>query len=435
MNIKTVTIIGANGTMGANISGIFASFGGANVYMVARDMKKAEEAKQKAAQSVKAGSIVSRLFAADFSQLEDCISKSDLIFETVSEDIEIKKKIARAVAIKMKPNAISCSGTSGLSITQLAEEYPLNLRGRFFGVHMFNPPYSLNLCELIQTKYTEETLLKDLENYLCKVLYRTVVRVKDCPAFLGNRIGFQFINEVLQYAERYKYSGGIDYMDAILGCFSGRSMSPLVTLDFVGLDIHKAIVDHLYLCTNDYARDTFLLPKIIQQLIDEGKLGKKVKCGLYKTITNESGIKNRMVYDICTNEYRDKVEYQFPFAVKMKESFKVGDYKDAFNELITNRSIEAELCLEFLLKYILYSLVATNLVGYDIHAADHVMAMGFNWCPPLAIADAINTVTDIKKLLRERISKETQEKFDFEKIINSIVPSTYDYRLFFKSKS
>lgn len=59
-----------------------------------------------------------------------------------------------------------------------------------------------------------------------------MVEVKDSPAFLGNRIGFQFINEALRYAERLKDNSGIDYIDAILGSFTGRSMAPLTTSDF-----------------------------------------------------------------------------------------------------------------------------------------------------------------------------------------------------------
>lgn len=235
MKINTVTVIGANGTMGQNISGIFASFGNAKVYMVARDIKKAEVAKTKAALSVKAASIANRLVAAEYSMLERCVAESDLIFEAVFEDMEIKKQVADMVAKSMKSDTIACSGTSGLSITTLAEHYPENLRSRFFGVHMFNPPYSLNLCELTPTKYSNMELCNELGEYLQNILYRTVVLVKDSPAFLGNRIGFQFVNEVMQYAEKYKDNGGIDYMDAILGPFSGRSMAPLVTADFVGL--------------------------------------------------------------------------------------------------------------------------------------------------------------------------------------------------------
>ena len=93
-----------------------------------------------------------------------------------------------------------------------------------------------------------------------------------------------------------------------------------------------------------------------------------------------------------------------------------------------------ELCLEFLLKYVIYSLVATDMVGYDIHSADHVMATGFNWCPPLAIADALSTVMDFGTLVKERLGTEILKKIDIDKILESVVPSKYDYRPFFKSK-
>ncbi len=434
LDIRTVTIIGANGTMGRNIAGIFASFGNAKVYMVARDINKAEDARNKAALSVKAISVKNRLVAADYSMIKECVEKSDLIFEAVFEDMELKRKIAHMVSEAVKPHAIICTGTSGLSVTTLAEQYLVEQRGRFFGVHMFNPPYSLNLCELVPTKYSDEIVFDKLEIYLKKVLYRTVVKVKDSPAFLGNRIGFQFINEVMQYAEKYKDNGGIDYMDAILGSFSGRSMAPLVTADFVGLDIHKAIVDNLYDNTTDYAHGTFILPEFATKLINEGKLGKKAKGGLYKTEVYDDGLKRRTVYDVDSGVYRDIMSYQFPFAVKMMKNLRIGNYQDAFCTLIENHSAEAELCLQFLLKYVVYSLVATDYVGYNIHSADDVMATGFNWCPPLAIADALGTVIDFKSLVRERLDKNVQDSIDVEAVLASVVPSKYDYRPFFKAK-
>ncbi len=434
MNIKTVTVIGANGTMGQNIAGIFASFGAAKVYMVARDLSKAEAAKSKAALSVKAASISARLVAADYSMLDSCVAESDLVFESVFEDMTLKKEIASIVSKSLNKNAVTCTGTSGLSITTLAEQYPESMRNRFFGVHMFNPPYNLNLCELISTPYSNTTLLEELEQYLKNTLLRTVVRVKDSPAFLGNRIGFQFINEVLQAAQAYKHSGGIDYMDAILGAFSGRTMAPLVTCDFVGLDIHKAIVDNLYQHTADYAHETFALPDFAQQLILENKLGRKTKGGLYKTITHDNGVKQRMVYDVLSGDYREVMQYRFPFAEKMIAAFRIGNYREAFEILIQNQSIEAELCLQFLLKYVIYSLSAATTVGYDVHSADDVMATGFNWCPPLAIVDALRSVTSFKELIRERLDPNIQKSIDLDSLLASVVSSKYDYRSFFKAK-
>ncbi len=432
MDIRTVTVIGATGTMGANVAGIFASFGNAKVFCVGRDIEKVKKTIPRIVKSVKADSIAHNLIPADFSMLEDCVKQSDLVFESSKEDIGVKSDIAKMVAKTLQPHAVSCTGSSGLSITAIAECYPEHVRSHFFGVHMFNPPYSMPLCELTPTKYADKQMQLELNDYLCKKLFRTVVEVKDSPAFLGNRIGFQFINEALQYAEKYKDNGGIDYIDAILGSFTGRTMAPLTTSDFVGLDVHKAIVDNLYENTNDYAHETYILPEYVQKLIKEGKLGRKTGCGIYQLIKYDNGLKRMTVYDINTGSFRDVIPYVFPFADKMKRWIAEGDYIDAFECLVSNHSQEAEICLSFLLKYIVYSLYATEKVGYTVEAADDVMATGFNWCPPMAMYQALSSVTDVSALIKERLP-EICAKVDVDHLLADIKPSKYDYRIYFKS--
>lgn len=433
MNINTVTVVGANGTMGCNVSAIFASFGNAKVYMVSRSIEKSEKAVVRAANSVRSESIAKNLYPADYSMLAQCVSESDLVFESTAESLEVKLEITPKIAAALRNDAIACSGTSGLSITTLAECFPEDKRKNYFGVHMFNPPYSMTLCELTPTKYSDRNTLADLKAYLKKVLFRTVVEVKDSPAFLANRIGFQFINMALQYAEEYKDNGGIDYIDAILGSYTGRAMAPLTTSDFVGLDVHKAIVDNIYANTLDYAHETFVLPDIAKKLISENKLGRKTGGGLYKMEIYENGLKRLTVYDINTGTYRDKIQYVFPFAQQMKECLKTGDYTPAFDALVQNHSLEAEICLEFLLNYIVYSLVATAQVGYKINSADDVMATGFNWCPPLAMLQAFSAVTDVKALISERLNKNFLSQIDIDRLLSEAMPSKYDYRRYFKS--
>ena len=430
MNIKTVTVVGANGAMGSNVSAIFASFGNAKVYMISRDVEKSKEALLKAAKSVRAESIMGNLIPKDYSALSECVAESDLVFESVAENIDIKLDITKKIAAAIRDDAIACSGTSGLSITQLSECFGENMRGRYFGVHMFNPPYNMTLCELITTKYTSADVLADLTDYLKNTLIRTVVETKDSPAFLANRIGFQFINEAMQYAERYKDNGGIDYTDSILGSFTGRAMAPLSTADFVGLDVHKAIVDNVYYNSDDYAHEAFVLPAFAQKLIDEGKLGRKAGEGLYKF---DNATKVLKVYDINTGKYRSSMKYVFPFAEQMKKHIKVGDYKKAFEALVNNRAQEAEICLYFLLNYIVYSLVTTEKVAYDIHAADAAMGTGFNWCPPLAMLEAFSEVVDINALIKERLPRNILAMVDIDRLLSEAQKSKYDYRMYFKS--
>lgn len=431
--IRTVTVLGSNGTMGANVAAIFASFGGAKVYMVSRDIEKSRLAADRACKSVRAGSIKRNLVPADYSMLEKCVAESDLIFESTAEKLPVKLEVAKMVSEYVTEGTVLCSGTSGLSVNTLADCYPDNIKTSFFGVHMFNPPYSMTLCELISTEYSDKDVKEQLKSYLQKTLLRTVIEVKDSPAFLANRIGFQFINSAMQYAEKYQDNGGIDYIDSILGKFTGRSMAPLVTADFVGLDVHKAIVDNIYSNTDDYKHESFALPGFVQTLIDEKKLGRKSGGGLYKTEIIDNTIKKRSVYDISTGMYREKINYVFPFAETMKANLKEGKYEDAMKALVKNRSQEAQLCLEMLLNYILYSLVCVQDVSFDISFADDAMATGFNWCPPLAMADALSGITDIETLFEEYIDKDILRITDTQRLLYKAGMSEYDFRPYFKS--
>lgn len=434
MNINTVTVVGANGTMGTNVSAIFASFGAAKVFMISRDIEKSKKAAMKAGKTVKADSIVRHLFPADYSMLDDCVKRSDLVFESAAENLDLKIELHTKIGKSLRKGSIACTGSSGLSITRLAECYPDEVRSQFFGVHMFNPPYQLTLCELTASPYSDMSLYSDLKSYLTGTLYRTVAESKDLPAFLGNRIGFYVMNEALQYAERYQDNGGIDYIDSLLGPFTGRTMPPITTSDFVGLDVHKAIVDNIYENTNDYVHEKFVLPCYVQKLIDQKKLGRKTGEGMYKLIRNDSGDKRMMVYDIKLGIYRDEIKYTFPFALQMKKLLRDGDYDDAFRVLISNKSQEADICLRFLLRYIVYALYTAEHVGYDLRVADDVMATGFTWCPPFAMMEAFSRVCDLGALMKERLKPDILNAVDIDHIIAEQIKSKYDYRIYFKAK-
>ena len=434
MDIKTVTVIGANGTMGKNVSGIFASFGSAKVYMVGRNIEDVNDAKLKAINSVKSSAIDANLIPKDYSSLEQCIKESDLIFESVFEDLEVKRDVYKLISKFIKPGTIVATGTSGLSINSLGLSFEAEFRKSFLGIHMFNPPYNMTLCEIIPTEFTDKDLLDDTKKYLTEKLNRKVVEVKDQPAFLGNRIGFQFLNEALQLSEKYKQRGGIDYIDSIIGPFTGRSMAPLVTANFVGLDVHKAIVDNIYENTEDYANETFIFPSYTRQLVQENQLGSKTGSGLYKIIREDNGHAIKHVYDIESGKYRNVHKHNFPFVNRMIKEIKNGNYESAFQQLVKDESEEAILCVQMLIKYAIYGIQTTRIIGESIHSADDVMATGFNWIPPLAVIDVFGGVQNFKKLAKTKLSTDYYENNDLDLVLRDVPKSNYDYRPFLKAK-
>lgn len=420
MKIKEITVVGANGALGVGVSAIFASFGDVKVNMISRSMEKSEIAIEKAGNSVKALKICDNMKPYTYENLEECLKKSDFVIETIVEDFNEKEKIHKKIDKYLKKGAVSSSVTSGISINDLSNCYNEENRKNFMGIHFFNPPYSLPLCELIPAKTTDKAVLNDMKNYLINVLIRKVVVVEDKPAFLANRIGFMFINQAMQYAEKYKDNGGIDYIDTILGKFTGRNMSPLETADFVGLDVHRAIVDNIYENTNDYAHETFRLPNYVLDLIEDGRYGTKSGEGLYRN--------NDEVYDIKTEEYRKKRNYKIDFIDKVIEKFKIGEYEEGLEIILSDSSTESEICTRFLIDYVVYSLSISKEIAENVFDCDIAMAEGFNWIPPIALL----------KFIGEDRFKEIAKKYYDTKFINELIPkdlkSNYQYEKFLKAK-
>ena len=123
-----------------------------------------------------------------------------------------------------------------------------SFRRNFLGIHFFNPPTIIVGCELIP--HAEHRSGRRRDRARLPATRRSAARSSrraDTPAFAGNRLGFKVLNEVAQLAEEH----GVAFMDQLVGPHTGRALPPLATIDLVGWDVHKAIVDNLYANTHD----------------------------------------------------------------------------------------------------------------------------------------------------------------------------------------
>ena len=129
--------------------------------------------------------IEARNYDEHLAQLQEC----DLVIEAISERMDWKKSLFEKVAPHIAPDAIFASNTSGLSITELAKSLPAGLRKRFCGIHFFNPPRYMRLVEIVPTPDTDPAILDRLETFLTTTLGKGVIRAKDTPNFVANRVG------------------------------------------------------------------------------------------------------------------------------------------------------------------------------------------------------------------------------------------------------
>jgi 3-hydroxyacyl-CoA dehydrogenase len=226
----------------------------------------------------RAGLITPANYQDDLPLLNDC----DLIIEAIAERLDWKRDLYQKLAPAIRPEAIIATNTSGLSITELSQALPENLRHRFCGVHFFNPPRYMTLVELIATKDTDPRLLDVLETFLVSDLGKGVIRANDTPNFIGNRIGVFGILSVMVQAQ--KFGLPYDLVDQLTGARLGRAKSGTFrTADVVGLDtlahVIRTMQEHL---PDDPFHAHFDVPPVLTALIEKGALGQKTGAGFYR---------------------------------------------------------------------------------------------------------------------------------------------------------
>jgi len=218
----------------------------------------------------------------DLRKLKGC----DLVIEAIAERIDWKSDLYHRIAPSVAKHAILASNTSGLSITELSQALPEPLRHRFCGIHFFNPPRYMHLVELIATPTTDAQVLDQLEAFVTSGLGKGVVRAKDTPNFIANRIGIGNLLMTMKEVERYGLT--YDVVDDLTGKRLGRASSGTFrTADVVGLDtlghVIKTQQDKLSPGSDPFY-GAFGTPADLAKLIELGNLGQKTKAGYFKKV-------------------------------------------------------------------------------------------------------------------------------------------------------
>ena len=217
----------------------------------------------------------------------EALKGCDLIIEAIAERMDWKHDLYKKVAPFIASNAIFASNTSGLSIGALSEGFDAQLKARFCGVHFFNPPRYMHLVELIPTTATAPAILDQLEGFLTTTLGKGVVRAKDTPNFIANRVGIFGMLATMHEAQKFGLS--CDVVDDLTGAKLGRAKSGTFrTADIVGLDtmghVIKTMQDNL---ADDPFAAVYRTPEVLTKLIEAGALGQKTGAGFYKKVGKE----------------------------------------------------------------------------------------------------------------------------------------------------
>lgn len=320
--------------------------------------------------------IAKRISTGNFTDNMKDISSCDWIIEVVVERLDIKQKVFEQVEQYRKPGTLITSNTSGIPIHLMTDGRSEDFKKHFCGTHFFNPPRYLRLLEIIPTSFTDPEIVDFLMHYGDLYLGKTTVLCKDTPAFIANRIGVYGIMAIFRLVEKMGLT--IDEVDALTGPIIGRPKSATFrTADVVGIDtlvkVAKGVYDN---CPNDEARDTFIIPSWLQNMVDNNWLGDKTGQGFFKKTKGAGGDKEILTLNLQSMEYgaRQRPKFQSVEAAKP-----IDDLKTRLKALYTGMDKAGDFYRQF--HFGLFSYISHRIpeISDEIYRVDDAMMAGFGW--------------------------------------------------------
>lgn len=337
----------------------------ANVIKAVEKLKKQEPAPLSV--KTKATCIQPANYDQHLELLKDC----DLVIEAIAERMDWKRDLYTKVAPYLGERTIFASNTSGLSINRLAEAFPEALRHRFCGIHFFNPPRYMHLVELIPCQTSDALMLDHLEEFLVTNLGKGVIRAKDTPNFIANRIGVFSLLATMHHGRAFNF--GFDVVDALTGALIGRPKSATFrTADVVGLDTLAHVINTMRDTLPDDAwHSYFAVPDWLQGLIAAGALGEKVKRGVYQKIKSEIH-----VFDLVTQAYRPSGA---EVDEDLKRLLKYSSATEKFAALRNSHEPQAQFLWSIFRDLFHYCAVQLEAIADNTRDLDLAVRWGFGW--------------------------------------------------------
>jgi 3-hydroxyacyl-CoA dehydrogenase len=377
--IRKAAVLGA-GVMGAQIAAHLANAGVPSLLFElaaaegdpsASARKAVENLRRLEPAPLAVASRAAHIQPANYDEHLPLLRECDLVIEAISERMDWKTDLYRRIAPHLGEHAIFASNTSGLSINRLAEVLPAELRHRFCGVHFFNPPRYMHLVELIPAAATAPKLLDELETFLVTALGKGVVRAKDTPNFIANRVGVFSLLATIHHAERLGI--GFDTVDALTGSLIGRPRSATFrTADVVGLDTFAHVVNTMReTLPNDPWHGCYTLPQWLTGLIEKGALGQKTRRGVYQKVGPDIQVLDPRAgtYRVASGSADREVE----------EILKTKDVAERFERLHESGQRQAEFLWSIYRDAFHYCAVHLAEIAHNARDVDLAMRWGFGW--------------------------------------------------------
>lgn len=424
IQINRVAVLGA-GVMGATIAGHLAN-GGLDVLMLDIVPGELNEEEKKAGLSLDSAAVRNRIaengrqgllkmkpaplylknyasrievgnFDDDLAKLSSC----DWVIEVVVENLGIKRSLFDRIVPHLHSGAILSSNTSGLSVNEMAEGLPPEIRKRFLVTHFFNPPRYMRLMEIIPCAEADEVLVSEMADFLAKRLGKGVVYAKDTANFIANRIGVYAIYKGIEHMVDMGMT--VEEVDSVAGPATARPKSAAFrTADLVGIDVLAHVGNNSYdSAPDDEEREVFKLPGFMAKMIENGQLGNKAGKGFYRKEKVE-GKRQIYYYDYHSGEYKPLEKPKFPSVQMVKQ---VDDPGQRIKTLLGGADRGSEYAWKTLRDTLIYTFNRIPEIADDVVNIDNAMRWGFNWeLGPFEMFDAVGIDAFVKRAEKDGVA-------------------------------
>ncbi len=396
--IRKVCVIGA-GVMGA---GIAAQVANAGVPVLLLDIvpRDATDRNQLAAAAVARmlktepapfmAPEAARL--VEVGNLEDDLGRAaacDWVIEAIVERLDLKQALYRRLAELHRPGTAVSSNTSTIPLGSLLEGLPEPFARDMLITHFFNPPRYMRLLEVVPGPATDPALVARVSSFCDEVLGKSIVRCKDTPGFIANRIGTYWLQRGVNAAIDAGLS--VEEADAVMGRPFGIPKTGVFgLLDLVGLDLMPHIDASMTALLAP--EDAFVVGQranpLLARMIGDGYTGRKGKGGFYR-INREAG-KIRESIGLVTGVYEPSRGATLPAALKDMRA------------LVAAEDRYGRYAWAVMGDVLAYAASLVPAISDDIVGVDAAMRLGFNWKQgPFEILDQLGPAAVAARLARD----------------------------------
>ena len=386
--VRNAVVVGA-GAMG---SGIAAHLANAGVKVRLLDVvpdgeseDRSRLAREAIARQVKAGGFMLPVFTERVTPgniVDDvaAYSDADWVIEAVFEDLAVKRALYATIEQHRGAATIVTSNTSTIPLARLIEGRDAGFVAHFAITHFFNPPRHLPLLEVVAGPSTDPAVLGRLLAAGDHQLGKTVLRCRDTPGFLANRIG----NFWMAVAAAEALHGGVDIetADAVMARHFGTPRTGVFGLfDLVGVNLVPLIwTSFLKLLPADdaYHRFDITTEPAFTGLLERGLVGRRGPGGFTRRRKTEDGPVDEVI-DTATFEYRTRQEPSD--AVLGAHGLKAACETD---------SPGGRYAWAVLRELIDYCCATAPEIADHVGLIDDAMTLGYAWqAGPFALADVV----------------------------------------------